>query len=34
MDEQSDARLIRHEAGRTVWLIEPDAAFELRRIVP
>ena len=34
MDEQSDTRLIRHEAGRTVWLIEPDSSFELRRLTP
>ncbi len=34
MDKQSDARLIRHEAGRTVWLIEPDTTFELRRLTP
>ncbi len=27
-------RLIRHEAGRTAWLIEPDTTFELRRIAP
>jgi hypothetical protein len=34
IDEQSDARLIRHEAGRTTWLIEPDTTFDLRRLTP
>ena len=34
IDDQSDARLMRHEAGRTAWLVEPDSTFELRRIEP
>lgn len=34
LDAAADARLMRHEVGRTAWLIEPDVDCQLRRLTP